>query len=75
MNAWMPSKLSKSILCFALAYWIVIILGVLLTILFAIIFHLPSPQGLGVTASKAPIHLASKDSPFVRGVFFSFKLR
>ena len=53
----LPSRLGKAIGYFALAYWIVTILGTLLTIAFMLIFHLPGPQELGVTASKAPAYL------------------
>jgi hypothetical protein len=53
----LPSRLGKAILHFALAYWIVTILGTLLTIAFMLIFHPLSPQELGVTASKAPAYL------------------
>ena len=57
MKSILPSKPDKAILYFFLAYWIVTILGILLTVLFAIIFHPPSPEELGVTASKAPAYL------------------
>lgn len=57
MKTLLPTYPRKAILYFALAYWIVTILGVLLTIAFAIIFHPPSPEELGVTASKAPAYL------------------
>lgn len=57
MPTFLPSKPGKAILYFALAYWIVTILGVLLTIAFAVIFRPPSPKELGVSAAKAPAYL------------------
>ena len=53
----LPSKPGKAILYFVLAYWIVTILGVILTIAFAVFFYPPSPEELGVPASKAPAYL------------------
>jgi hypothetical protein len=53
----MPANLKRATLYLLLAYWIVTILGLLLTILFAALFHPPSPQDLGVTASQAPAYL------------------
>ena len=39
------------------AYWLVTILGILLTVAFAAIFRPPSPQELGVPFSQAPAYL------------------
>ena len=47
----------KVILYFLYSYWLATLLGVLLTILFAMIFDPPSPQELGVSASQAPAYL------------------
>jgi hypothetical protein len=47
----------KVILYFLYSYWLTTLLGVLLTILFAMIFDPPSPQELGVSASQAPAYL------------------
>lgn len=47
----------KSILYFLYAYWLTTLLGILLTILFAILFNPPSPEELGVSASQAPAYL------------------
>ena len=49
-----PRKAGQYFLC---AYWIVTILGTLLTILFAVLFTPPSAQELGLTASQAPAYL------------------
>ncbi|MCL4528077.1 MAG: hypothetical protein M1282_01540 [Chloroflexi bacterium] len=57
MKSILPLKPAKAVLYFVFAYWIITILGVLLTMAFAIIFHPPSPEELGVTASKAPAYL------------------
>jgi hypothetical protein len=57
MNSYLPSQPRKAIWYFLLAYWIVTILGVLLTITFMYIFEPSSPQELGVTASQAPAYL------------------
>jgi len=47
----------KAIFYFLYAYWIVTILGTLMTVLFAYLFDPPSPEALGVTASQAPAYL------------------
>ena len=47
----------KVILYFLYSYWLTTLLGVLLTILFAMIFDPLSPQELGVSASQAPAYL------------------
>jgi hypothetical protein len=39
------------------AYWVVTILGFLLTVLFWILLDPPTPEELGVTASQAPAYL------------------
>jgi uncharacterized BrkB/YihY/UPF0761 family membrane protein len=57
MNSFFPSLPRKAIWYFVLAYWIVTILGILLTIAFMYIFNPPSPQELGVPASQAPAYL------------------
>jgi hypothetical protein len=57
MNSFVPSLPCKAIWYFVLAYWIVTILGILLTIAFMYIFNPPSPQVLGVPASQAPAYL------------------
>ena len=53
----MPSNLKRAILYLFFAYWIVTILGIVLTVVFAFLFNPPSPQELGVTASQAPAYL------------------
>jgi hypothetical protein len=53
----MPSNLKRATLYIFLAYWIVTILGFVLTVLFAFLFDPSSPQELGVTASQAPAYL------------------
>jgi hypothetical protein len=57
MSIYLPSQPRKAIWYFLLAYWIVTVLGVLLTIGFAAIFHPPSPQELGVSFARAPAYL------------------
>jgi hypothetical protein len=47
----------KAALYLFLAYWIVTLLAILLTILFAVLFNPPSPEELGVTPSQAPAYL------------------
>lgn len=51
------SQPRKAALYFLYSYWIVTILGTLLTILFAVLFNPPSPEELGVTSSQAPAYL------------------
>jgi hypothetical protein len=53
----MPTRLGKAALYLFLAYWIVTILGFLLTLLFAVLRNPPSPAELGVTASQSPAYL------------------
>ena len=53
----MPTRIGKASLYLLLAYWIVTLLGILLTMLFAAWFNPPSPTELGVTASQAPAYL------------------
>ena len=55
----MPSKLKKAALYWFAAYWIVTILGILLTILFAAIFQPPTPEQLGVPVTQAPAYLST----------------
>ncbi len=57
MSIYLPSQPRKAIWHFVLAYWLVTILGVLLTIAFMYLYSPPSPQELGVTASQAPAYL------------------
>ena len=47
----------KVVLYFFYSYWLTTLLGILLTVLFSVIFDLPSPQKLGVSASQAPAYL------------------
>jgi len=54
---YLPSQPRKAIWYFLLAYWVVTILGTLLTIAFAAIYNPPSPQELGLPASQAPAYL------------------
>jgi hypothetical protein len=53
----MPARLAKATLYLFLAYWIVTILGILLTFAFAILFNPPTPQQLGVPLTQAPAYL------------------
>lgn len=57
MRAYLPSQPGKAIWYFLLAYWIITILGILLTIAFMFIFKPPSAEELGVPFSKAPAYL------------------
>lgn len=57
MSLYLPTQPRKAIWYFVLAYWIVTILGILLTVAFAAIFKPPSPQELGVPFSQAPAYL------------------
>jgi hypothetical protein len=57
MNSYLPAQPRKATWYFILAYWIVTVLGILLTIAFAAIFKPPSPQDLGVPFSQAPAYL------------------
>ena len=52
----MPTRLGKATLYLVISYWIVTVLGILLTILFAAIFHPPTPQELGVPVTQAPAY-------------------
>ena len=47
----------KVVLYFFYSYWLTTLLGILLTVLFSVIFDLPSPQEMGVSASQAPAYL------------------
>lgn len=53
MSIYLPSQPLKAIWYFVLAYWVVTILGILLTVAFAAIFDSPTPQELGVPFSQA----------------------
>jgi len=53
----MPARIGKASLYLFIAYWIVTVLGILLTILFAAIFHTANPQDLGLPASQAPAYI------------------
>ena len=57
MQFYLPSQPRKATWYFVLAYWIVTILGILLTIAFMFIFKPPSAQELGVPFSQAPAYL------------------
>ena len=57
MLSYLPSQPRKAAWYFLFAYWIVTILGILLTIAFAAIFHPPSAQELNVPFSQAPAYL------------------
>jgi hypothetical protein len=50
-------ELKKATVYFLVAYWIVTLLGILLTVLFAAAFHPPTPQELGVPVTQAPAYL------------------
>ena len=54
---YLPSQPRKAIWYFVLAYWVVTILGILLTIAFAVFFKPPSAQELGLPASQDPSYL------------------
>ncbi|HEY3473734.1 MAG TPA: hypothetical protein VGK56_03940 [Anaerolineales bacterium] len=57
MSIYLPSQPRKAIWYFVLAYWIVTLLGILLTVAFAAIFQPPSPQELGIPLTQAPAYL------------------
>ena len=57
MNTYLPSQPRKAVWYFVFAYWIVTILGVLLTIAFMYIYRPPSAQELGVPFSQTPAYL------------------
>jgi hypothetical protein len=57
MLTYLPSQPRKATGYFLVAYWIVTILGILLTIVFAKIYKPPSPEDLGVPFSQAPAYL------------------
>lgn len=57
MSFYLPSQPRRAIWHFVLAYWLVTILGVLLTIAFMYLYEPPNPQELGVSASQAPAYL------------------
>ncbi len=52
----MPTRLGKATLYWFIAYWIVTLLGILLTVIFAAVFHPPTPQELGVPVTQAPAY-------------------
>ena len=53
----MITRIGKATLYLFIAYWIVTVLGILLTILFDVIFHPPTPEELGVPVTQAPAYL------------------
>lgn len=53
----MPTHIGKATLYLFIAYWIVTILGILLTILFDAVFQPPTPEELGVPVTQAPAYL------------------
>jgi hypothetical protein len=57
MNTYLPARPCTAIWYFIAAYWVVTVLGILLTVAFAAIFKPPSPQELGVPFSQAPAYL------------------
>lgn len=57
MLSYLPSQPRKATWYFLFAYWIVTILGILLTIVFAAIFQPLSAQELNVPFSQAPAYL------------------
>ncbi len=50
----MPARIGKATLYLFIAYWIVTILGMLLTVIFTAIFHPPMPKELGVPFTQVP---------------------
>lgn len=52
----MPARIGKATLFLFIAYWIVTILGILLTVLFAAVFQPATPQELGVPVTQAPAY-------------------
>ncbi len=52
----MPARIKTALLYLLAAYWIVTILGFLLTVAFTVIFNPPSPQELGLPAAQAPAY-------------------
>lgn len=57
MTTYLPARPRTAIWYFIAAYWVVTVLGILLTVAFAAIFKPPSPQELGVPFSQAPAYL------------------
>lgn len=57
MHAYLPSRPRKAIWYFIFAYWVVTLLGILLTIAFAVIVKPPSALELGLPASQDPSYL------------------
>lgn len=57
MSIYLPSQPRKAIWYFVLAYWIVTLLGILLTVAFAAIFQPPNPRELGIPLTQAPAYL------------------
>lgn len=52
----MPTRIGKATLYLLIAYWIVTILGILLTLLFDALYHLPTPESLGMPVTQAPAY-------------------
>lgn len=57
MSRYLPSQPRKAFGYFVLAYGVVTLLGILLTIAFAVIFKPPGPQEPGAPLSQAPAYL------------------
>jgi hypothetical protein len=57
MHTYLPSQPRKAIWYFVIAYWIITLLGILLTVAFAAVFKPSSPQELGVPLTQAPAYL------------------
>ena len=57
MRTYLPSKPGKASVYFLLAYWIVTLFGIVLTIVMAAIYKPPSAEELGVPFSQAPAYL------------------
>jgi hypothetical protein len=53
----MPTRIGKATLYLFISYWIVTILGMLLTILFSAVFNPPTPEQMGVSPAQAPAYL------------------
>jgi hypothetical protein len=70
MSIFLPSQPRRAIWHFLLAYWVVTVLGILLTVAFAAIFKPPSPQELGVPASQAPAYLMTLPYHPLLNLFF-----
>jgi hypothetical protein len=57
MRAYFPSQPGKAIWYFVLAYWVVTLLGIALTIAFMFVYKPPSAAELGLPASQDPSYL------------------